>query len=103
MFRCVGRRPGANPANCTCCNGDPLDPVHDLNTKIRAFITGWNDRSHPFTWTETADQILNKANRQKTSDVAPAADIWARDVWGSTANTPLFERVLRPLELRRAA
>ena len=22
--------------------------VHDLNTKIRAFIDGWNDRSHPF-------------------------------------------------------
>lgn len=42
--------------------------VHDLNTKIRAFITGWNDRSHPFVWTKTADQILKKANRQKTSD-----------------------------------
>ncbi|MEU4198345.1 IS630 family transposase [Kribbella sp. NPDC026611] len=42
--------------------------VHDLNTKIRTFITGWNDRSHPFAWTKTADQILKKANRQKTSD-----------------------------------
>jgi hypothetical protein len=42
--------------------------VGDLNAKIRAFITGWNDRSHPFAWTKTADQILNKANRQKTSD-----------------------------------
>src|SRR3954454_21577354 len=42
--------------------------VHDLNTKIRAFINGWNDRSHPFAWTKTADQILNKANRHKTSD-----------------------------------
>ena len=42
--------------------------VKDLNAKIRAFITGWNDQSHPFTWTKTADQILNKANRQKTSD-----------------------------------
>ncbi|GAB3943577.1 IS630-like element ISMsm5 family transposase [Kribbella albertanoniae] len=42
--------------------------VHDLNTKIRRFITGWNDRSHPFVWTKTADQILKKANRQKTSD-----------------------------------
>jgi transposase len=42
--------------------------VSDLTTKIRAFITGWNDRSHPFVWTKTADQILKKANRQKTSD-----------------------------------
>jgi hypothetical protein len=42
--------------------------LNDLTTKIRAFITGWNDRSHPFVWTKTADQILKKANRQKTSD-----------------------------------
>jgi transposase len=42
--------------------------VKDLNTKIRAFIDGWNDRAHPFVWTKTADQILKKANHQKTSD-----------------------------------
>jgi transposase len=42
--------------------------VRDLTTKIRAFIDGWNDRCHPFTWTKTADQILTKANRQRTSD-----------------------------------
>jgi hypothetical protein len=42
--------------------------VTDLNRKIRKFIDGWNDRAHPFTWTKTADQILAKANRQKTSD-----------------------------------
>ena len=42
--------------------------VKDLNAKIRAFIDGWNDRCHPFVWTKTADQILKKANRQKTSD-----------------------------------
>jgi transposase len=42
--------------------------VRDLTTKIRAFIDGWNDRCHPFTWTKTADQILAKANRQNTSD-----------------------------------
>jgi transposase len=41
--------------------------VRDLNTKIRAFINGWNDRSHPFVWTKTADQILQKANRQTIS------------------------------------
>jgi hypothetical protein len=33
-----------------------------------AFIDGWNDRAHPFTWTKTADQILAKANRKKISN-----------------------------------
>jgi hypothetical protein len=31
--------------------------------KIRTFMNGWNDRCQPFTWTKTADQILQKANR----------------------------------------
>jgi transposase len=44
--------------------------VKDLNAKIRTFITGWNDRCHPFVWTKTADQILAKANRQNTSETA---------------------------------
>ena len=41
--------------------------VQELNKAIRAFIDGWNDRAHPFAWTKTADQILSKANRKKTS------------------------------------
>ncbi len=47
-----------------------FDSVRDLNTKIRAFINGWNDRCHPFVWTKTADQILKKANRPTTSTTA---------------------------------
>src|SRR5450759_4672930 len=42
--------------------------VRDLNAKIRAFVTGWNDRRHPFVWTKTTDDILKKANRQTTSN-----------------------------------
>jgi hypothetical protein len=42
--------------------------VKGLNAKIRAFITGWNDRAHPFTWTKTPEHILSKANRKNTSD-----------------------------------
>jgi len=42
--------------------------VKDLNTKIRAFIDGWNDRCHPFVWTKPAEQILKKANRQTISN-----------------------------------
>jgi transposase len=41
--------------------------VKDLTGAIRAFIDGWNDRAHPLVWTKPADQILAKANRQKTS------------------------------------
>ena len=40
--------------------------VRELTGKIRAFIDGWNDRSHPFVWTKTADQILAKAKRPTT-------------------------------------
>jgi len=42
--------------------------VPDLNAKLRAYIDGWNRRSHPFVWTKTADQILKKANRPTTSN-----------------------------------
>ncbi len=42
--------------------------VKDLNAKIRIYIDGWNDRSHPFVWTRTADDNLKKANRMKTSN-----------------------------------
>ena len=42
--------------------------VKDLNAKIRQFITGWNNRKHPFVWTKTPHEILKKANRQPTSD-----------------------------------
>ncbi len=41
--------------------------VPELDKAIRTVIDGWNDRAHPFTWTKTADQILSKANRKKTS------------------------------------
>ena len=33
--------------------------------KIRAFITGWNQRKHPFIWTKPADEILDKINRKR--------------------------------------
>jgi transposase len=38
--------------------------VRELITAIKTFITGWNQRAHPFVWTKTADEILTKANRQ---------------------------------------
>lgn len=39
--------------------------VHDLIAKIRAFITGWNQRKHPFIWTKTPQEILTKINRKR--------------------------------------
>ena len=38
--------------------------VRELNAKIRTFIDAWNDRSHPFVWTKTAEEILKKADRR---------------------------------------
>ncbi len=35
--------------------------VKDLIAAIETYIDGWNERCHPFTWTKTADQILEKA------------------------------------------
>jgi len=42
--------------------------VKDLIAAIETFIDGWNDRCQPFVWTKTADEILTKANRKKTSN-----------------------------------
>jgi hypothetical protein len=39
--------------------------VKDLIAAIEAFIDGWNDRCHPFTWTKTADEILPKCRPGK--------------------------------------
>ena len=50
--------------------------VNDLNTKIRAFITGWSKRSQSFVWTKTADDVLAKAQRE----VASGANHWSTDV-----------------------
>ena len=45
-----------------------FDSVKELVTAISAFIDGWNDRCHPFTWTKTADEILPHATRKRNSD-----------------------------------
>jgi transposase len=47
-----------------------FDSVRQLTTAIRAFINGWNDRCHPFTWTKTAEEILAKSDRRTTSETA---------------------------------
>jgi len=38
--------------------------VAQLVAAIRAFIDGWNERCHPFTWTKTADEILPHARKR---------------------------------------
>ena len=45
--------------------------VRELITAIKNFITGWNQRAHPFVWTKTADEILKKANRQNNFKHGP--------------------------------
>jgi transposase len=41
--------------------------VKELNTAIRNFISGWNDRCHPFVWIKTAEEILPHT-RKRDSD-----------------------------------
>ena len=42
--------------------------VKDLTAAIRRFIDGYNNRCHPFTWTKTADDILDHCKPgQRTS------------------------------------
>ncbi|MDI9975616.1 hypothetical protein [Rhodococcus sp. IEGM 1307] len=41
--------------------------MKELTTKIRAFINGCNTRCAPFVWTNTADQVPTKENREDTS------------------------------------
>ena len=42
--------------------------VKDLIAAIETFIDGWNRRCEPFVWTKTADEILTKSRRKKTSN-----------------------------------
>ena len=45
--------------------------VADLTAAIEAYIDGWNEQAHPFTWTKTADELLKKIEsaKAKTSDL----------------------------------
>ena len=43
--------------------GGVFKSVRELNTKIRDFIDGWNDRAQPFVWTKTSEAIPKRANR----------------------------------------
>jgi hypothetical protein len=45
-----------------------FNSVKELTTAIRRFIDGWNHRCQPFTWTKTADDILDHTTPgQRTS------------------------------------
>ena len=37
----------------------PHTSVQALENDIKAWIATWNDNPRPFTWTKTADEILN--------------------------------------------
>src|SRR5271165_5575833 len=39
--------------------------VRDLITAIETFVDGWNDRCQPFTWTETAEELLPRCRPGK--------------------------------------
>ena len=46
--------------------------VKDLIAKIEIFIDGWNDRCQPFTWTKTADELLDHCTPgRRTGSISP--------------------------------
>jgi hypothetical protein len=42
--------------------------VADLETAIRNYIDAYNDRAKPFTWTKTADELLDKIKRKSINN-----------------------------------
>jgi transposase len=44
--------------------------VKDLIAAIEIFIEAWNERSQPFIWTKTADQIIPKAIKGQATSIA---------------------------------
>ncbi len=65
LLECGSPSPNAKPSIA------PRTPASRTSTPRSAFVDGWNDRAHPFTWTKTGDQILVKANRKRTSNAGP--------------------------------
>jgi transposase len=44
--------------------------VKDLIAAIGIFIDAWNERCEPFVWTKTADDVVKKATKGKTTSLA---------------------------------
>lgn len=65
--------------------------VKDINAKIRAFLDGWNDSSHPFVSTKTADEILKKANRPTTSSPRRQANAVSTRWWAAASTIRFCE------------
>jgi hypothetical protein len=38
--------------------------VTELQTAIRTYVDGYNERAKPFKWTKTADELLDKIKRK---------------------------------------
>jgi transposase len=43
--------------------------VEDLITAIETFITGWNNRCQPFTWTKTPDELMRRVRQGKQTSL----------------------------------
>jgi transposase len=42
--------------------------ITDLETAIRTYIDSYNERAKPFTWTKTADELLDKIKRKSINN-----------------------------------
>jgi len=81
----ISPRPvGARPAPCRqAIRRGTFASVKDLETAISAYIDGWNDLAHLFTWTKNADDIAHAgpSHRKRTSYTRNSYST----VWYSTA------------------
>ena len=72
--------------------------VKDLIAAIETFIDGWNERCQPFTWTKTADQILDQSNRRSKIIVHTTPGHWDRDLRPLVATAlPAVTSLLKPV------
>ena len=49
--------------------------VRDLTDKIRAFMTSWNRRKHPFIWTQTQTTLRNRGGVPVDQRWCPSGDV----------------------------
>ncbi len=67
----------------------------ELNKRIRGFVTGWNDRSHPFVWTKTPEQILKKLTEKPLQTRTARAVACLRGLTAATSDSFKCSRIWR--------
>ncbi|WTW91967.1 transposase [Streptomycetaceae bacterium NBC_01309] len=61
-----------------CLDRGVFCSLDQLTTTLEDWIERWNTNAHPFTWTRTADQILDRICRYRTRISGPAGAVATR-------------------------